>query len=372
MGVCVWGYGAPTKESLSLIYPGMGDAYHNARTPGATDRLDRLYELSGNVLDQYPSNSFSSDDGMDSDDGGERIAPIPTHIEIPMLGDLQPPDDRSVWYERFMIRPRSEFHTGAYIGTPPSFRRLDFMICLSISIAITSISVISNMLFANLTGAMLVQSIFQYIAIGGLIVLFICSDTYKSINYSIDFLAVNWVFYSYNIRNVFTYLMIQVAASVVGSYATIGMYYSHLVHMDRIRLVGSIIPSDCQVYTPDSLALTLFAHITMVVGTTTILGRIDSLNCTRIHLQALAYVHIIGFVYSMVIGPISFIIYKAVFYLTLSTVFDHTYDPLKEHVLVTMGLNILIKLVCYPLIAHFTRYTWAPCIRRHIEYATKK
>lgn len=343
------------------------DAYNTVYTPEARLPSGRIDTFPIDILECYSSTS-SADDASDLHEFiGE------PEFQVPILEEGNQRMDQP-WRERFDIR--LDYHRSdsvvhpvdAYMDTAPRYYLLDFLLCLSVSVSFCSITLTTNLLFSNISTIIVAQNVLQFIIVGGILYVFATADTYKSANCSIDFLPINWVFYSYSILSVLAYLSIQVVSATISSYVMIGMYYSRFAQLDKKTLLESIIPSDSHALSVDSLVLTLFVHALIVVGTTFIMTQINSLNCDQIFVQALGYIYLISLIYEITIGPISFILYRLIFYGAIVSVFDDTHDSQKNSTLIMMGVSALIKMIGYPLVAYHVKYIWIHIIRRYIEY----
>jgi glycerol uptake facilitator-like aquaporin len=343
------------------------NTYNAVYTPEARLSLGYIDSNPIDILECGPSDSSTSDDN----DLREFIDELEFRVSI--MGGV--PRTDQPWCERFDLRlnyHRSdsvENPADAYMKAAPRYYLLDFLLCLSVSISFCSTALAANLLLSDIGAIIIIQNVLQFVVVSGILYVFATADTYKSANCSIDFLAINWVFNSYNISNVLIYLSIQIVAATIGSYAIIGMYYTQFTQLDKQILLDSIIPSNKYALSADSLILTLFVHALIILGTTFIMTQINSLNCNQIFVQALGYIYLISILYEITVGPISFILYKLIFYGAIVSVFEDAHDSQKNSTLIMMGADTLIKLIGYPLVVYHMKYIWIQMVRRYIEYA---
>jgi hypothetical protein len=345
------------------------NTYNLASTPEVRLRSDGANRYPIDILD-YPSLQDWSDES-DSNHSDLREFIHEPEFQVPMLDDIIQRNSGS-WNDQFNIRVnycRSNA-APAYTDSIPRYYLLDFLLCLSVSVSICSIALTTNLILTNLNTIILMQNILQFMVIGSVLYMFTTPDTYKSTNCSIDFLPINWVFYGYDIFTMLTYVGIQIIASIVGSYAVIGMFYTRFTQLDKKMLLESIIPGDSNVLSVDSIILTLFVHLLIIIGSTFIMTQINSVNCEQTFIHALGYIYLINLIYEYTIGPIILILYKLIFYGAIVSVFNDAHDSRKNPNIIMMCVSILIKLIGYPLIAYHVKYIWIQILRRHLEYTS--
>lgn len=251
----------------------------------------------------------------------------------------------------------------------PRYYLFDFIMCVSISIAINSIILMSNLLLSSTGPLMIVQTLIQTICLSGILYMFSTADTYRSLNCSLEFLPINWISYGYSLPDMLTYLGLQILASIVGSYMMIIMYYNKIEQLDHKLLIHSILSgNDNYSITIHSMTLNIFANMAIIIGSTFIMNPINSINCSRLFVCVMSYISIIGLIYEIYTGPITFILYKIILYGAIVSVFDGIHDNQKNQILISMGVNIILKLIMYPLVAYHVKYVWSQMVRRYIEY----
>ena len=310
----------------------------------------------------FSSGSSSGSDSDLSSDLSEFIHD--PNFTIPMLEDIM---HRASGINRSYPNPISP--SDPVSDMSPRYYLFDFALCMSVSFVISSITLMTNLLPVNIGSLMIIQTLLQTISLAGLLYIFATPDTYKSLNCSLEFLPINWVSYSYSLPNMLSYLGIQILATIIGAYTVIGMYYNKIDQMERRALFQSILPGDpYHALSVDSFVLTIFANLIMIVGATFIMNQINSINCSQSFAYAVSYILIVGLVYELFTGPINFILYKLILYGAIVSVFDDVHDSQKNPILIAMGINILFKLIVYPVVAYHVKYIWSQMLRRYIEY----
>lgn len=253
----------------------------------------------------------------------------------------------------------------------PQYYKLEFLICLLISISAnhTIFLVVSD----NVDNIFL--NVFRKILHFSLIVIisyaFTTADTYKSINVSIDFLPINWILYNYPIRVVVNYMFVQVIAIIIGSYISIGLYYTEISMLTKNQILISIMSTtDIKYISINHVVTILYAHIISAIGNTIIMDYTNSLTCRYNMIQRISYLCIVSILYGHIIGPFTLLIYRIILYLSIISVFPKFYSHDHQEFLIVGSINILIKLLIYPFIVYYTKYIWKHKFLRYIEYRT--
>ncbi len=228
----------------------------------------------------------------------------------------------------------------------------------------------NNMAIVLSYEAYLAQKLIQLVIFSFITYGTVTASTYRSINYSIDILMINWVLYSYTIKTMFIYLLMQFGAALISGYITIGLYYYKFAVIDNKYIQGVILFVD-ESHTPtiDSFALLFIAHILLITGATTIMSHINSINCKSTFLMTLVFIYSVSIIYENALGPISFSLYKLCIYIAHTSVFGLEHVIEKNYTLLLMIVGLIIKLLLYPLITYYVRYVWSRKLKRYLEYS---
>lgn len=245
----------------------------------------------------------------------------------------------------------------------------EFISCLCVSISISS-SILMLNIVNNADNSFIyyvLSRALKFFIAGYVTYMFTTPDTYRSINTSIDFLAINWALYSFDCYAISVYLLIQLITGLLGALLSVGLYYNIIASLDQEKLLNSIgYVSDEYLLTPSYIFLSGFIHVITVIGLTFIMDGTNSLNCRQKIIQRVTYMCGIVLLYGVIIGPIGFMaIYKLGLYLAISIIFQ-----IKCHITViaTIVVHIVIKLLLYPFVAFHVKYVWKNAIQRYLEY----
>lgn len=247
---------------------------------------------------------------------------------------------------------------------------VEFLSCLFVAIVTNSSILILNIMqtpYENSLSYYVLSKLLLFFSVGYVVYIFSTPDTYRSINTSIDFLAVNCILYAYPLTTVLLYFSIQFLTSFLGAMISIGLHYSILIPLDNQKLLDSIITSnDSFLLTPSYIFLSIFIHIVIVIGLTFIMDGTNSLNCKQKVIHRVTYVGMLSLLYTITVGAIGFMaIYRLGLYLSISLIFGH---PCDITIVFTYLAHTLIKVLVYPFMAFHIKYVWKNAIQRYIEY----
>jgi len=251
---------------------------------------------------------------------------------------------------------------------------LEFAACAFIAIGISSSIFMVDILRIETDGAnslfyFILSKTIQFFIAGMVIYSFSNADSYKSINTSIEFLAINWSLYNYTIWMVLKYLLIQISASIFGTLITIGLHYNILSSVPKDVLLNSIITINTNyLLSPSYFLLSTFIHIITAIGLTLIIDRTNSINYHKKIVQRIIYIYSISILYCTIIGPIGFMTYRTTFYILLSIIFNIQGRESMVVIIIITVSHILIKLLIYPFIAFHVKFVWKNSMRRYLEY----
>lgn len=343
----------------------MDNIFHPLRTPVATNYVDELPE---HILIFSDSESYrSSISSIEDDSALNEFIQDPNFNQLPIL-------ERRPSYQQYFTQTGSTDITNLQPvdiqSSHINYYAVEFLSCLFVSIAVSSSTLMLNILpncADNSLSYYVLAKALRFFISGYVAYIFTTSDTYRSINTSIDFLSINWALYSYKCTAVCTYFGIQLAAAFLGALLSIGLHYNIISILDKEKLLDSII-SVPHIYllTPSYMFLSIFVHILTVVGLTFIMDSTNSLNCKRIVVKRITYMGVISLVYGPMVGPIGFMaMYKLGLYLATSVIFG---IPGSATIVGTVLAHIAIKLLMYPFIAFHVKYVLKNAIQRYFEY----
>ncbi len=249
------------------------------------------------------------------------------------------------------------------------YYKLNFLVCFLTSILFTSNIFMLAIIEADDKLMFIIRIVLESIILSMINYVFISSNTYKSMNLSLEFLAINWVFYEYSISTMLKYFVVNLLGIFTGCYFTIGMYYTKLINIDKKNLLDLIITTKYDNdFTIDKISLSIFIHVILIIGTSFILSEVNSINCMKRYMYVIYYYLLINLVYELFVGQIVFIMYKLGLYLSIISIFSDTHIYYNNFLLITTLIYILTKIIIYPLVAFYVKYVWKNKILRYLEY----
>lgn len=215
----------------------------------------------------------------------------------------------------------------------------------------------------------LFQRIMQLIINGSVLYSTITADTYKSVNYSLDILPINWVLYEYSITQTLWYLLILFVGQFMSAYITIGLFYSQIEAFDQEFFNRSIVEVDIAFAKKiDTFVLAFIVNAASSMITTIILGRSNSLNCKNVAMQGMFAMFIISLIYETTVGPMTFVVNRLFMYIAYVSVFGSTKNV--NDILILLSVRILFRIIISPILVYYTKYALIPVLRKYLEYAT--
>lgn len=331
----------------------------------ALDISDEPYiDLPDNYSDSYHSGGCSLED----DAALNEFITDPTFNQLPML-------ERRASYNRYFFQTGvsgivDNLPVNIQDYTLHHYYMAEFVSCLAVSIAVNSSILMLNIIPAcedkSLSYYILTKAI-MFLLAGYIAYIFTMPKTYRSINTSVEVLAINWTIHIYKGTSVLVYLAIQIAASLLGALITIGLFYNMIVFLDKEKLVLTIM-SVPRIYllTPSYTILSIVVQLVSAAGLAFIMDSTNSLNCQTIVIQRVAYIGIISLVYGPAMGQVGFMsMYRLGLYAVSTTVFNLGVDTA---IVITVITHTGAKLLLYPFIAFHVKYVWKNAIQRYIEY----
>jgi glycerol uptake facilitator-like aquaporin len=251
---------------------------------------------------------------------------------------------------------------------------VEFASCLAVSIGISSVVFMLNILSnesdnpSNPLLYYMISKTVQFFIAGIIISIFTNADTYRSVNVSVDFLAINWVLHDYTFPMVLKYMVIQLLACILGTLISIGMHYNILSKLPKTDLLNSIILVNPEyILTSSYILLSIFIHTINVIGLTFIMDRANSLNYHEKIFHKVIYIYGLSLLYCTIIGPLGFMIYRLTLYICISFIFD-IHPNENNSIMIMVAVHLVIKLLIYPFISFHVKFVWKNSIRRYLEY----
>ncbi|KAG7394171.1 hypothetical protein PHYBOEH_005565 [Phytophthora boehmeriae] len=194
------------------------------------------------------------------------------------------------------------------------------------------------------------------------------SDTYKSLNVTIEYLAVNAVIYEYPILVVIKYLMIRIVSGFVMAFAPTGIYYNLIDKYTTEQLVANVLfVTSGYTFTYSYYLTAILLHFSVAIGLTVLTDSTTSSNARSRVIAKSAIIYFCRSSFGVVVGPVGYIWTNVALYLSV-IVTRHRYDLVDVHWMATYIVMIVGVIVIYPLIAIQIKFIWKNKYRRYIEY----
>lgn len=314
-----------------------------------------------------PMDSINFDLLDETDELFNSLARIPSfeqNRQIPhMLYNIE-----SLYDTQFVTRPKM---------INPYFK-LEMIACLILNIALS----VNDFTFAlvEFRGDAESDKLIRYIVpkainmttIGLVAFVFTNSETYKSINITIEYLLVNAIIYEYTLMNTLKYLIIQFALSVLGCFMTIGMYHN-LIKDIPTKIILNVIFSSKRKYNLDFsyVLVSIMMHSILGLGVAILANLTTSTNSKTRAIQKATLIFFISISFGIVIGPIGTTFHDLILY-SLCVIVKNDYSAINYQILIVYVASILSTFIIYPLVTIRYKYVWLNTYRRYIEYRMNK
>lgn len=201
---------------------------------------------------------------------------------------------------------------------------------------------------------------------------FTTADTYKSINITIEYLAVNIVVYEYSFVDILKYVGIQLAASILGAIISYGVYYEYVDHLTSRQILPNIFISAFTFrFNISYVVVSLLVHIAIAIALTVISNDCSSINAKKKTVQKALLFLFSGFSFGLFIGPVGHIVPQLCFY-AIVIVAKEDFGLFNEHMFITYSVTVLGIILLYPLVAIQIKFYWRNRYRRYIEYGASR
>lgn len=198
--------------------------------------------------------------------------------------------------------------------------------------------------------------------------IFTTPDTYKSLNITIEYLAINAIIYEYQIATVLKYLLIRLVSGAVMAFTVTGIYLNLLVDYTTEDLVSNILfVASNYKFTYAYYITAVLLHISIAIGLTLLTDSATSTNArSRAYLKSLV-IYFCRNSFGIVVGPVGYIWTNIMLYLAIVSL-RNRFDLIDVRWVATYLITIVGIIVIYPLIAIQIKFIWRDKVRRYLEY----
>lgn len=193
-------------------------------------------------------------------------------------------------------------------------------------------------------------------------------DTYKSLNVTIEYLAINAIVYEYSFIDVLKYLGIQVMSGIIISFIMIGIYYDIIRDLPTEVILTNIL-NIVRPYTfsYSYILVTGLLHLCLSISLTILIDSTASANAKSHSFCKVAAIYLCRSIFGIVSTPVGYISANMFLYIAVITSRSR-FDLLDIHLLSTYMITIAVICFIYPLVAIQIKFVWGNKYRRYIEY----
>lgn len=254
------------------------------------------------------------------------------------------------------------------------YMKLEFIACFSLNMILCSNSFMLALVDSKQD--ILLENIFRYVlfqiinlaCLGFMSYIFTSPDTYKSINITIKYLAINSIVYEYKFSIILKYIGIHLCAGILASLASIGIYHDLITDIPTSKLLSVIFATKRSFSISYSYILvSIMMHFSLSAGLTILTNTTTTINSRIRALQKALLTLFVSITFGAVIGPIGHIWpYLSLYSMVILT--RREYDSFNLNLFITYASTILAIIVFYPLMAIQIKFFWRNRYRRYIEY----
>ena len=212
------------------------------------------------------------------------------------------------------------------------------------------------------------SKVINIFCIGFVSYIFTSPDTYKSVNITLHYLAINSIAYEYKFINILQYIFIQLSSGLLAALITIGIYFSLISKIPTEILLSNIFTHDYSYALNYSFVLiSIIMNFCLSSGLTILTNMTTSLNAQKRAIHKALVIFFVSSTFGVIIGPIGHIYQNLCLYIMI-IVTRSDYALFNWNMFITYTLLILSILMFYPFIVIQIKFTWLNKYRRYIEY----
>lgn len=197
--------------------------------------------------------------------------------------------------------------------------------------------------------------------------LFTSADTYKSLNLTIEILMVNAVIFKYSVGQTFIYFITQLSAMIISSLIAIGIFHTVINDIPASTIITASVPSDLFNFNTTTLFISVLMHICIATGLTLITNSTSSLNAFTRSIHKSVFLFFVSVVFGILVDSLGAVLPTFILY-TMWSMITNEYTNYNVDLLKIIAISLVVIVVCYPLIAIYTKYVLRKKYLRYIEY----
>jgi hypothetical protein len=194
-------------------------------------------------------------------------------------------------------------------------------------------------------------------------------DTYKSLNVTIEYLAINAVVYEYSVVDVLKYLCIQLIAGLGTAFAMVGIYYDLIQDIPTELILSKVMNlNSSMTFSYSYICLTGMLHLCTSVGLTILTDNTTSVNAKSRSIIKAGAIYLCRMIFSVIVVPVGYIFSNMFLYIAIA-ITSRRFDLITGQLLLTYMSTILVICFIYPLMAIQVKFAWINRYRRYLEYS---
>lgn len=200
--------------------------------------------------------------------------------------------------------------------------------------------------------------------------IFTTADTYKSINVTVEYLAINVIIFEYDFANILKFAGIQLLAAILGSLISYGIYFEYVKHLTSEQILPNIVISAFTFkFNISYVIVSILVHVFIAAGLTIISNNASSMNAKKKTLHKSLLFMFAGLSFGLFVGPVGHMVPQIIFY-AFVVVLKGDFHLFNENMFITYSVAVLFILILYPLIAIQIKFYWRNRYKRYIEYGS--
>jgi len=289
--------------------------------------------------------------------------PLEDRLSMDGLDDL---------YEDFNNYPDAE----GYSQMKVPYLLLEFVACVCFDFAVCGTVFISAFIAPDASNKNGTEQFFwqaqtkllNFLALAMIGFMFIGPDTYKAINITLEFLAINAIVYEYSFDHAFRYFVVNIVAGVVASLAAIGIYQDLIANVPVDKILTEIITEFHSMKIGASyILIAIITHFSIAIGLTILTNLTSSVNARKSAIYKVTFLIIISLTIGVPIDPIGHLWPNLILYFMVC-ITRLEFPAFDITLFVAYALTLVAITVAYPMIAMQIKFTWKNKYRRYIEY----
>lgn len=198
--------------------------------------------------------------------------------------------------------------------------------------------------------------------------IFTSPDTNKSVNVTLEYLAINTVVYKYKFSNILKYLAVYIAAGITAALLSVLVYHDLINTIPTKKLLSNMFSSNRSYkFNYSYILVSVIMHALVSVGLTMITNTTSSINSKRKAIQKAGLTIFASITFGIVVGPVGYVFPNLALYCMI-VVTRNDYSTFDLSLFATYTITLFAIVILYPIIAIQIKFVWRNKYRRYVEY----